>query len=422
MNAIFSIIVPVHNVAQYLPACIESIVAQRVAGVEVILIDDRSTDDCADICDRYAQNHDSVRVIHLEKNEGVAAARNHGLAAATGDYVIFVDGDDYLVEGSLARVRQLIERVGQTDIVICRFCSESKVLSNGAMFLPGARPGRLDADAVLKYLTQIDYYLDHCWPYVISRDLIVRNDVHFINSTIAEDAEYLVRLFALASSVAYNEGDFYLYRERNGSLKNSKGIAETASFLKVAHAMRQVMESAGRSKAQRAFVAAQIRHTLGVFSARLSLLDDAAMDDFASVIGSDELPSAVAALAPGDVSSALIAYRQSLADTTIALVSAAKERPIYIYCTGPSSEAVIRTLLGAGYKIRNVIDDNKSFSGRTVLGIPVDTGTHFSTLTAEEIASVFVIICIQKKAAYEKISKFLMGCGISSTQIVHRMF
>jgi len=422
MNAIFSIIVPVHNVAQYLPACIESIVAQRVAGVEVILIDDRSTDGSGTICDHYAQNHDSVRVIHLDRNQGVAAARNHGLAAATGDYVIFVDGDDYLVEGSLARVRQLIERVGQTDIVICRFCSESKVLSNGAMFLPGARPGRLDADAVLKYLTQIDYYLDHCWPYVISRDLIVRNDVHFINSTIAEDAEYLVRLFALASSVAYNEGDFYLYRERNGSLKNSKGIAETASFLKVAHAMRQVMESAGRSKAQRAFVAAQIRHTLGVFSARLSLLDDAAMDDFASVIGSDELPSAVAALAPGDVSSALIAYRQSLADTTIALVSAAKERPIYIYCTGPSSEAVIWTLLGAGYRIRKVIDDNTSFSGRTVLGIPVDTGAHFFALKADEIASVFVIVCIQKRAAYAKISGFLLGCGISSAQIVHRMF
>ena len=422
MKAIFSIIVPVHNVAQYISACVESMVAQRLPGVEVILIDDRSTDGSGTICDHYAQNHDSVRVIHLDRNQGVAAARNHGLAAATGDYVIFVDGDDYLVEGSLDRVRQLIERIGSVDMVICRFCSESKVLSNDAMFLPDATAGRLDAETVLKHLTQIDYYLDHCWPYVISRDLIVRHNVRFINSTIAEDAEYLVRLFALASSVAYHEGDFYLYRERDGSLKNSKGIAQTASFLKVAHAMRQVMESPGRSEAQKAFVAAQIRHTLGVFSARLSLLEDAAMDDFASVTGPDELPPAVAALSPGDVSSALIAYRRSLADTTIALVSAAKQRPIYIYCTGPSSEAVIRTLLGAGYNIRNVIDDNKSFSGRTVLGIPVDTGAHFAALTADEIASLFVVICIQKKAAYEKISRFLIGCGISRAQIVHRMF
>lgn len=421
MKAIFSIIVPVHNVAQYLCACIDSIVAQRFRGVEVILIDDHSSDGSAAICDRYARNNDFVRVIHLDNNQGVAAARNHGLAAAIGEYVIFVDGDDYLVDGSLERVGRLIERIGRTDIVICRFHSESKVLSNDAMFLPDAT-GRLDADIVLKHLTRIDYYLDHCWPYVISRDLIVGNDVHFINSTIAEDAEYIVRLFALASTAAYDAGDFYVYRERDGSLKNSKGVAPTASFLKVAHAMRQVMESAGRSEAQKAFVASQIRHALGVFSARLGLLDDVAMDEFPSVIGPEELPPSVRVASPNEIPSALLTYRRSIERATLSLISAAGTRPLYVYCTGPSSEAVVRTLLAAGHSVRNVIDDNETLSGRMVLGIPIMTGAQFLALAADEVESVFVVICIQKKAAYEKISRSLVSHGMAREHIVHRMF
>jgi hypothetical protein len=421
MSVTFSIIVPVYNVVQYLPACIDSIVGQHRSDTEVIVINDASTDDSAAICDRYAREYDSVRVIHLEKNQGVAAARNQGLAAARGDYLIFVDGDDCLVDGSLERARQLIERIGETDIVICRFCSESKVLSNDAMFLSSVAQ-KLDAETVLNHLTRIDFYLDHCWPYVINRSLIVRNDVHFIRSTIAEDAEYIVRLFALASSVAYNEGDFYLYRERDGSLKNSKGVAETVSFLQVAHAMRTVMDAAGRSDAQKAFLASQIRHSLGAFSARLSMLDDDAMDGFSPLIGPEQLPPALTPASPGGLSVALRAYRQTIEAATLSLVAAAGQGPLYVYCTGPSGEAAVRTLLGAGYVIRNVIDDNEKLSGRTVLGVPIVTGAQFFAKAPEEVACAFVVVCIQKKAAYEKISQSLIGRGVARERIVHRMF
>lgn len=95
MNQTISVIVPVYNVAQYLPQCVDSILSQDYADLEVLLIDDGSTDASGEICDRYAAQDSRVRVIH-QKNGGAAAAKNAGLRAASGDYLTFVDSDDYL--------------------------------------------------------------------------------------------------------------------------------------------------------------------------------------------------------------------------------------------------------------------------------------------------------------------------------------
>src|SRR5882757_7860179 len=93
----FSIVVPVYNVATYLGPCIDSILLQRRPNVEIILVDDCSSDGSAEICDRYVRDHDAIRVIHFSQNRGVAMARNAGVDASTGDYIIFLDSDDCLV-------------------------------------------------------------------------------------------------------------------------------------------------------------------------------------------------------------------------------------------------------------------------------------------------------------------------------------
>lgn len=99
MNQTISVIVPVYNVAGYLPQCVDSILSQDYGDLEVILIDDGSTDGSGEICDRYAAQDSRVRVIH-QKNGGAAAAKNAGLRLATGEYLAFADSDDYLEPGA----------------------------------------------------------------------------------------------------------------------------------------------------------------------------------------------------------------------------------------------------------------------------------------------------------------------------------
>lgn len=89
----FSIIIPVYNVEPYLRRCVDSVLSQSFNDYEVILVDDGSPDRCGEICDEYARNNKSVKCIHRE-NGGISVARNTGLNAATGEYVIFIDSDD----------------------------------------------------------------------------------------------------------------------------------------------------------------------------------------------------------------------------------------------------------------------------------------------------------------------------------------
>lgn len=107
MEMLVSVIVPVYKVENYLDKCVESIVSQSYPSLEILLVDDGSPDRCPELCDRWARRDSRIRVIH-KKNEGVAMARNTGLDAASGEYILFVDSDDFL---PLDAVEVLVERL-----------------------------------------------------------------------------------------------------------------------------------------------------------------------------------------------------------------------------------------------------------------------------------------------------------------------
>ena len=107
MNQTISVIVPVFNVAGYLPQCVDSLLSQDYGNLEVILIDDGSTDGSGEICDRYAALDSRVRAIH-QKNGGAAAAKNAGLRLATGEYLAFADSDDYLEPGAYGFLMKIL--------------------------------------------------------------------------------------------------------------------------------------------------------------------------------------------------------------------------------------------------------------------------------------------------------------------------
>lgn len=112
VNSLISVIVPVYNVEKYISKCIESIMEQTYKNLQIILVDDGSTDASGDICDTYAEKDARIQVIH-KKNEGVVSARNTGLEAANGEYVGFVDGDDYI---DIGFYKTLLEDMVENDV------------------------------------------------------------------------------------------------------------------------------------------------------------------------------------------------------------------------------------------------------------------------------------------------------------------
>ena len=125
-----SIIVPVHNTKNYLPACIDSILAQSFTNFELILIDDESTDGSGSLCDKYAQQDSRIKVIH-QKNAGAASARNTGVRQAQGKYICFVDSDDMIAPDYCRTLYDLLDGT-QFDLSVCgscRFKRENQIIA-----------------------------------------------------------------------------------------------------------------------------------------------------------------------------------------------------------------------------------------------------------------------------------------------------
>ena len=211
-----SVIVPVYKVENYLEKCVNSIRSQSYSDLEIILVDDGSPDNCGKICDEMALNDQRIRVIH-QKNQGLAAARNAGLAIAQGKYVAFVDSDDTIENGTYLLLYNMIEHY-DTDIAICecRKVKESEVLEQ------------------VEYSKYENRVLDNnkLWELVFGqlnnsscnklykRSLI--GDLQFPKKVVhGEDLLFNIEYLAKCNIGVYNEAPVYNYLSRNNSITRS---------------------------------------------------------------------------------------------------------------------------------------------------------------------------------------------------------
>lgn len=220
---IFSIIVPIYNVDEYIEHCINSILSQENVELEIILVDDGSTDDSGKICDQFADRYEHIQVIH-QHNKGLSEARNTGIKHAKGDYILFVDGDDCIVKDSIKYIEREIINDKYPDIVFleCKkvtFGRENSIKKIIPMMDGVTEKVRdLERENLLMYISQLPKYPAAAWSKAIKRKLFLDDELLFEAGLISEDLEWAVRLFLKVESAGYCCKDYYLYRQRR---KNS---------------------------------------------------------------------------------------------------------------------------------------------------------------------------------------------------------
>lgn len=206
---IISVIVPVYNAAEHLPRCIDSILLQTHRVLEVILINDGSTDGSGEICDKYAQKDERIRVIHQE-NAGVSAARNAGLDAATGAWIGFVDADDWAEPDMFAKMFDAVLQSGKQIAV----CGHVQHRPNGAI-KKRAFPelaGDIARGPALKYLLSLYFFEGFLWNKLFSSSLIEEIGLRMdVNIHFAEDLLFCLRLFIRADGICYVPDPLYHY-------------------------------------------------------------------------------------------------------------------------------------------------------------------------------------------------------------------
>ena len=221
MNELLSIIVPVYNVEMYLKRCVDSILKQDYDNMEIILVDDGSTDSSGVICDQYASNYKNVKVIH-KKNGGLSDARNFGLDNCRGQYISFIDSDDWIEYGMYHHmISQMLS--DDSDISICR---RNRVNENNQSRLEACR--RYPSKSILTkeeglscLMTYTGYDMSVC-DKVLKKEII--NNIRFPFEKTCEDSFTTYKFFSNAKRISYINKPYYNYFYRENSITRSSKV------------------------------------------------------------------------------------------------------------------------------------------------------------------------------------------------------
>lgn len=219
MDNVISIIIPVYNVATYLSECLDSVLSQDYEALEILLIDDGSTDDSGVICDKYAEKDSRIRVVH-QPNGGAAAAKNTGLQMATGEYLAFLDSDDYLEKDAYSHMMRLMHQY-ETDVVQCRI---QYVFRNGTEDVSPAHGHRQYSGK-----EYIGRYIED-WTCGLMTDKLYKrclyDGVFFEEGHVIDDEFFTYQGIMNANKIICDDRIIYNYRVRRSSVMRSPELKE----------------------------------------------------------------------------------------------------------------------------------------------------------------------------------------------------
>ena len=212
---LISVIVPVYNIKEYLPACLDSLTAQTYGEIEILVVDDGSTDGSCELCDLCAQKDPRIRVIH-KTNGGLSDARNAGIEAASGTYIGFVDGDDRIAP-------DMYEALAG-----CLLDSDAGISVCGYYVWDGERitetrshtPGVLSGESAIRRAIREGLWDVVAWNKLYKKELF--DEIRFPYGELFEDAAVYYKLWLKAGRIAYTDAVGYYYRIRPGSITGTE--------------------------------------------------------------------------------------------------------------------------------------------------------------------------------------------------------
>lgn len=246
-----SIIVPIFKVEQFIYQCVESITSQTYKDIEIILVDDGSTDNCPTICDDMALSDRRIKVIH-KSNGGLSDARNFGLSAASGDYILFVDGDDFwLHNDDLEKLMSNAYKYPNVDFI---GFNSSYYYPSSNLYIPWpdyspslGRPMK-NSEALIK-LSQTSAFVMSACMKLIKRQFLIDNELYFIKGQLSEDIPWFVNVLDCCNECMFVNLNIYAYRQGvSGSITHNIGLRNINSLIDIVETELQKLEKRNFSK------------------------------------------------------------------------------------------------------------------------------------------------------------------------------
>lgn len=236
MAPLISIIIPVYNVEKYIHRCLDSVLNQTLKNIEIILVDDKSPDNCPKICDEYALKDKRIKVIHKEKNEGLGLARNSGLDIAQGKFVAFIDSDDF-IDHNMYEDLYNHAVMNKCDTVFCslNFFENNHVTPfkevSKEMYFEGPEIKQFLLDMVgpnPSFKSDVKYMVS-VWKAIYSKEIISKHKIHFLSEReiASEDMIFHIDYLSKTQKITFIPKFYYFY------VKNTSSISHTYTKEKI---------------------------------------------------------------------------------------------------------------------------------------------------------------------------------------------
>lgn len=247
-----SIILPIYNVEKYLDRCMNSLLEQTLKEIEIIMVDDGSPDKCPALCDEYAKKDSRIKVVH-KKNEGLGLARNSGLDVATGEYIAFLDSDDYVDINTYGKLYDTAIENGKPQAI---FCGLNKVNDTGKVYaghsdydvftpITGNESCKRVAAEMVARLDKVrkPKYFMSVWHAIYKRDFLEQNGIKFCSERefMSEDIIFHINFFSYADNIVYIPDRLIYYCDNGASLSRSFDRNRFGRYVGMYHKIQELM-------------------------------------------------------------------------------------------------------------------------------------------------------------------------------------
>ena len=429
---LFSIIIPVYNNANFLEKCIKSVLNQKIKDVQVILVNDRSTDGSEKICKKYRKKF-NLSLINNKKRLGVSISRNNGIKLAKGKYIVFLDSDDYLLKNSLIKLKKIILKSSFPDVVLNN-CKRNRIPPNFNYILNFFDNKIKKRNQFFFILNKNKIVLNECWNLVISKKLIIKNKIFFKKIKIAEDICFIIKVFLLMKNILINKNAILFNRSRLGTLKHTLGVEAAYSYIVTLAELSKLLMQYSNIDFIKKYLEFRIHKIIFYLGTYLMLLNK--NETIQLSIKIRNFIKEVNFLKKTSISKKIIYILRSKTPLDVITnhqrfvnnrVMSSLKRHYYsftsasIFCADMAGKAVVKILKKNKIPIDEIYDDDLIFKGKKIYSIPIKILPK-KKFIPHEIKKKIFIVCNFEKKTFLNISRKLIKKGLSKDQILHLHF
>jgi len=425
-NFFFTVVIPIYNSETYLKKTINSVLTQIKNDLQLILVNDNSTDNSLKICREFKNKNKNknIIIINNKKNLGPGKSRNIGIEKAKGKYICYLDSDDFLISNTLKKIKKKIIKNNYPSVILNNIIRGNKTKDNSYL-LNFFNSKTYDRESFIKKLIKNKIHINECWNIIIHKS-IYKNDIEFPKTRLAEDNVYVTEVILKMRNILINKEKFIYHTTRINSLKHLINFNAVHSYLFLLNRYRDLMRIYKKNSLFKKYINSRIETAFKYLKVYIYLLKS---NDILKLYKLQKnylfyvykifkLKFKTNKITQKkyfqEIKKFQITFEEKL--NKILFLNKKKNYKINIFCIDYIGKSAIKYFDERSAKINKIIDEDKNLEGNLIMGKKIYL---LSKINKKDLRNSFNLICHQNLEVFKNFKNKLRKLKVNKKNIIH---